>query len=112
MLKDYFLIDSSNYARISNDYYFYNTIQQFGNVVANTYTNNSCVNLTTNLDEFRAFTQKELATKGLFVSMNYTVTPPCIMPNSVRLDLLIASENGLIYNFSSRISPGQLIGAS
>jgi hypothetical protein len=112
LLKDYFIIDSSSYAMVNNDYYFYNTLDQFRNVVSDTPTYVSCINLTTNLDEFRAFTQKELAAKGLFVFMNYTVTPPCNNPNTVKLDLLIASENGLLYNFSSYVSPKQVIGAA
>jgi hypothetical protein len=112
LLKDYFVVDSSHEAAISNDYYFYDIVEQFNYIVATTPTNVSCSNLTARLDELKAVAERTLSPKGMFVFLNYTLPPSCSESNYVSMNLLIASEKEIIYNISSGATPGQIIGAS
>ncbi len=111
LLKDYFIVDSSDEAGINNDYYFSDIVEQFNYIVATTQTNMSCSNLTSRLDELKAASERLLAPKGMFVYMKYTLPPVCGEINNVRLDLIVASEKEIIYNVSS-VYPAGIIGAS
>jgi|SRR3989344_2174650 len=112
MMKDYFVVDSSDQASINSDYHFYSIVNQFDKIVATTVTDISCVNLTTNLNEFKTVVERSLAAKGYFSLLQYGVTPPCGSVNAVSLDLIIADGRQTIYNFSTYTSPSQIIGAA
>ena len=112
MMKDYFVLDSSQTAAVNSDYYFYNIQNQFDKIVATTLTNVSCVNLTTNLNEFKTVAEKSLAGKGYLALLEYTITPPCGSSNIVKMDLLIADSRQMLYNFSTYSNVTQIIGAA
>ncbi|HLC68109.1 MAG TPA: hypothetical protein VJI12_04500 [archaeon] len=112
MMKDYFVLDSSQTASMNSDYYFYNIQNQFNKIVATTVTNVNCINLTTNLNEFKTVTEKSLAGKGYFALLEYQVTPPCGANNIVKMDLIIADGRQTIYNFSTYSNVNQIIGAA
>ena len=109
LLKDYFVVDSSVSATMNNDHYFYSISNELGNIVANTPTSpGDCLNLTTRLDEFRALSQQEMAARGILLSLEYSVVQ--CSPNRVNFDVLMASNNEVIYNFSTRKSASEIIG--
>jgi 5'(3')-deoxyribonucleotidase len=112
MLEGYFASDSSEQASINKDFYFYNILEQVNNIVATTPTNISCVNLTTNLNEFKTVTERTLASKGYFSYLEYTITPPCGAVNIVKIDLIIATSKGQMYNFSTYTDPKQIVNQS
>ncbi len=113
LMKDYFLIDSSYFAGLNNDHYFYDVVQQFDKIVATTPSNVSCTNLTTRLNELKAVTEHELASRGLLAVLDYRImNSPCATVNTVRLDFLVARESEILYNLTSYSSPSQIIGAA
>lgn len=109
LLKGYFVIDSSTAATINNDHYFRNIDRELDGIVAMTPTSpGNCVNLTTNLEEFKTLTQQELASRGLLLSLEYTIIQ--CSPNQVGFDLLVASNSQILYNFTTRKSASEIIG--
>ncbi|MFA4819336.1 MAG: hypothetical protein WC613_00075 [Candidatus Aenigmatarchaeota archaeon] len=110
LLKDYFVVDPSSPARISNDIYFNSITKQLDNIIKNTVTddNPTCRNLSTNLKELNATAWNILAPKGIFFYMKYNIND-CDVTNNVSLDFLVASQDGLIYNFTTLNSPSQIL---
>lgn len=109
LLKDYFVVDSAATARVSNDFYFGNIEDQLDNIVRNSITNSTnCVNLTTNLDEFKALAEKDLASRGFYSKIEYKVIQ--CAPNAVKFDFIVASHDEIIYNFTTRQNASELIG--
>lgn len=108
--KDYFIVDTSSPAKINNDFYFYNINRQLDSIVDKTITNDppTCINLTTSLDEFKALTERTLAPRGLFLFLNYEILD-CDVNNVVAFDVLVASQDKIIYNVST-LSPNEIIG--
>ncbi len=112
LLEDYFIIDASSQARVSNDFHFYNIMDQFNYIAENTMTNGSCINLTTRLDELKKLTEDSLGAKGFLVNLEYTINPPdCSGSETVDIDLLVASHEQIIFNFTKYNSSQELIGA-
>ncbi len=108
LLRDYFVIDSSASATINNDHYFYNINRELDNVVANTPTSpGNCINLTTNLDGFRTLTQQGMAARGILLSLEYVIVQ--CSPNRVNFDILMASNDEVIYNFTTRKDASEII---
>jgi hypothetical protein len=109
LLKDYFIVDSSIPATVSNDHYFYNINHELDSIVANTPTSPAdCTNLITNLDSFRTLAGQEMAARGILLSLEYNVIQ--CSPNRVNFDLLLASNDQIIYNFSTRKFASEIIG--
>ena len=109
LLRDYFIIDSSTSATINTEHYFYNVNRELDNIVSHTPASPvNCINLTTNLDAFKALTQQELAARGILFSLEYAIVQ--CSPNIVNFDLLMASNNEVIYNFSTRKNASDIIG--
>lgn len=109
LLKDYFIIDSSKSATINDDHYFYNINREVDNIVAHTPTTpGNCINLTTNLDAFKALAQQEMAARGILLSLEYNIVQ--CSPNHVNFDILTASNGEVIYNFTTRKSASEIIG--
>lgn len=109
--KDYFVLEASFPARNSHDAYLYSLAQQLDNIVGTAVTNDPprCINLTTRLDELKVLAERALAPKGLFVFLNYTVLD-CAASNIVAFDLLVASHDEVIYNFTTLKNYSQVIG--
>lgn len=109
--KDYFVLDTSSPAKINNDLYLYSISGQLDNIVSTSITNDPprCINLTTGIDEFKTLTERTLAPKGLFVFLNYTVLD-CTTNNIVAFDILVASHDEVIYNFTTLRNSSQVIG--
>ncbi len=109
LLKDYFVVDSSAAVTVNNDHYFYNINRELDNIVANTHTSpGNCINLTTSLDGFRTLTQQEMAARGVLLSLEYTIVQ--CGPNQVNFDILMASNDEVIYNFTTRKNASEIIG--
>lgn len=110
LVKDYFAVDTSSAAKINNGFYFQSISQQLDNILKNTVVNDSpvCINLTTNLDEFRAVAEKAMAAKGLFFDMNYTIKN--CSSKKVNFNFLLASQSETLYNFSTAKSASEVIG--
>ena len=109
LLKDYFVIDSSASAAVNNDHYFRNIDRELDSIVMKTPTSpGNCVNLTTNLEEFKTLTQQELAARGMLLSMEYNIIQ--CSPNVVNFDLLVASNSQVLYNFTTRSQASEIIG--
>lgn len=102
LLKDYFVVDASSPAQVNNDFYFYSASEQLNNIIKNTVTDDppACINLTTNLNELKTIAEHELARRGLFMFMTYTIRD-CSTTNIVDINLLVASQNEIIYNLST-----------
>lgn len=101
-LKDYFVTDTSSQAGISNDFYLHNIQEQLDRLVATAITDDppTCINLTTNLNEFRAVAERVLAARGLFLNLNYTIAD-CSAANDVKFNIIIASQEAVVYNFTT-----------
>ena len=109
LLKDYFVIDSAATSRTNNDFYFNSIEEQLNNIVRNTVTNvSNCINLTTNLEEFRTIAEKDLAAKAMFAKIEYKIIQ--CNPNIVKFDFIVASHDEIIYNFTTRENVSELIG--
>lgn len=101
LLKDYFVLDSSDAGKINNDFFFYNINNQLDSIVQNTVTiAGNCVNLTTALDEFKTIAERDLAAKGLFLRIDYTIVQ--CNPNIVKFDFIVATDEEIIYNFTTK----------
>ena len=109
LLKDYFTIDSSTSATIVDDHYFYSVNRELNNIVANTPTSpGNCLNLTTNLNGFRALTQQEMAERGILLSLEYAIVQ--CSPTIVNFDVLMASNDEVVYKFATRKNTSEIIG--
>lgn len=109
LLKDYFVTDSSVPATANNDHYFSNINREFDQIISSTPTSpGNCLNLTTRLDEFKALTGHEMAARGVLLSLQYTIQQ--CSPNQVKADILLASNNQVIYNFTTLKNVSQIIG--
>ena len=102
MLKDYSSVDTSAPTRMNGDFYFYNIRDQINAIVSTAVTDDSptCINLTSRLDEFRTTAERALAAKGLLFYMDYTIAT-CDATNDVKFNYIIASQDQMIYNFST-----------
>lgn len=110
VLKDYFVVDSSSPVRTTDVFYFKSINEQLDNIIKNTVTDDhpTCVNLSTNLNELNTTTSKTLAAKGIFFYLKYNIKG-CDTTNDVDVDLLVASQNGMVYNFTTLSSPSQIL---
>lgn len=91
LFRSYTVIDTSESARVSEDYYFNNVKEQFGAVV----TASDCTNMDTNLREYRAFAEREINSLGYRLFLNYTIND--CATQQVTMGLLVASNRFLIY---------------
>ncbi len=111
LLQNYFIVDSSSQARVNADYYFYNFLDQF-NEARKVTTDGNCTNLTTNLESLKNMVQNTLASKGLFMYFEYQIVPPdCSGDEDVNMDLVIATREQIIYNFTNYNTTDEIIGA-
>ena len=112
VLKDYFVVDSSSPAKTADIFYFKSINVQLDNIIKNTVTDDhpTCINLSTNLNELNATAVNVLASKSIFYYLKYNIKS-CDTTNDVDVDLLVASQNGMIYNFTTLSSPSQILGA-
>jgi len=109
LLKDYFIVNSAVTARSNNDFYLNSIEEQLNNIVRNTVTNRTnCINLTANLDEFRTMAERNLASKGVFAKIEYAIVQ--CAPNIVRFNFIVASEDQVVYNFTTRRNVSEFIG--
>ncbi|MBS3051314.1 MAG: hypothetical protein J4400_04140 [Candidatus Aenigmarchaeota archaeon] len=114
LLRDYFVVDSADTARVNNAFYFNSMEEQLDSILRETVTSQSnCVNLTTSLDELKWLAEKELASKGVFAKIEYNVAQCNVNPPAesvVKFDFIVASHDQIIYNFTTRKYPSELIG--
>ncbi|MEK6888019.1 MAG: hypothetical protein AABX14_03685 [Candidatus Aenigmatarchaeota archaeon] len=110
MLKDYFVVDSSLPVRTTDVFYFKSVNEQLDNIIRNTVTDDhpTCINLSTNLNELNATTSNMLASRGIFFYLKYNIKG-CDTTNDVDVDFLVASQNSIIYNFTTLSSPSQIL---
>lgn len=110
VLKDYFVVDSSTPVRTSDAFYFQSIEEQIDSIIKNTVTDDhpACINLSTNLNELNATASNVLASKGIFFYLKYNIKS-CDATNDVDVDFLVASQNGIIYNFTTLSSPSQIL---
>ena len=108
LLKDYFVVDSSSSAAVSNDFYFNSIREQLDSIITNTVVSGNCINLTTNLNEFKTVTEKTLGTKGLFFYLDYNIKD--CPTKAVDFNFMVASQDQVIYNFTTKKTPSEIIG--
>jgi hypothetical protein len=91
LFRSYSAVDTSESARVTEDYYFNNVKQQFSNAVAAS----TCADMDANLREYRAFAQRELNSLGYRLYLDYTIND-CAIPD-VSVGLLVASSRFMVY---------------
>jgi hypothetical protein len=95
LFKTYNMIDTSENARMSEDYYFSNVREQFNSVVAQTPCTSDNTVLSRNLREFKAFSEKSMAEMGYLLYLNYSLTGCTVSGNGI---LLASSRMAICQN--------------
>ena len=90
LFRSYFAADSTEVARINEDFYFHDIKQQF-DILAN---EQDCANYDSNFREFRAFAEREMGNLGYLLYMNFTIDD--CSQKKYRWGMLLASERMVI----------------
>lgn len=83
LIKNYFISDPSDVARLREDFLFNNMKEQLNRTV----DISSCDDLDSNLNEFVYFTRQRMAEKGVLLLVNFSVSscPPKVVTFSMAL---------------------------
>ena len=73
VMKDFFLVDASDTARLSDNYYYWNVQDQFYEVVSQSQCGPGNSIMDSNLQEFISFSRSDLARKGYFLHVQYNI---------------------------------------
>lgn len=101
VMKDFFVVDTSDVARIDEDFHFWNVQEQFSAAVVRS----DCASLDNNIKEYNAYSKKELAKKGYFLHTDYEIcecteddpSTGTSRTRNVASGFLVASENVALY---------------
>jgi hypothetical protein len=85
LFKTYNVIDTSESARINEDFQFFNIRDQFNNVVAQTPCTGDNTELSKNLREFKAFSERSASEMGYLLYINYSLTNCAVTSTGILL---------------------------
>ncbi len=95
LFKNYYIVDSSSSAMLNEDYFFWNIQKGFNDTIDNAgYDQPSCINLNRRLDEYIAFSEKQMAEKGYYLFMNKSIS---CSDEEVEHGILLTSSVVMLY---------------